>query len=73
MDTITITLDEYNALRADKNILDFLDSYCEQNGFGWVARESATGRGFRLHQDPKNMVITARQAMHEAIQDHITE
>ena len=36
-------------MTADTALLDFLDEF-DDPGFLWIARESETGRGFRLHQ-----------------------
>lgn len=43
---------EVRALRKDRERLDWLDaqtSFCEQ-GTGWIARDSTTGRGYQLHE-----------------------
>lgn len=33
------------------------------DGLGWQARQSATGRGFRLHQGSEPGAVTAREAI----------
>ena len=48
----------------DAELLDFLDS---MNGFKWLARQSVTNRGFRVHQAPDGIYDTARQAIRAAI------
>jgi hypothetical protein len=41
--------------------LDFLES--RSNGDDWVARESETGRGYRLHNSSRQGYATARAAL----------
>ena len=50
----------------DAELLDFLDC---MNGFKWLARQSVTGRGYRVHQAPDGVYDTARQAIRAAITD----
>lgn len=60
--------DVESALRAelgkDAERLDFLDG----KGGGWMARESGTGRGYRVHQDREGQYTSARAAIDAAIQ-----
>jgi len=59
------------SLEADRARLDFCEA--QSNGDPWVARESTTGRGFRLansHAEPH--FTTAREAIDAAIQCGIT-
>lgn len=44
----------------DSRILDFIDS---QPGFKWLARQSSTGRGYRIHQGSDGVYKTAREAI----------
>ncbi len=37
-------------LEADTERLDWLQSQTKGYGYGWVCRDSATGRGMRLHE-----------------------
>ena len=36
-------------------------------GMGWIARNSSTGRGFRVHQDHSAKSKTAREAISQAM------
>jgi DNA repair exonuclease SbcCD ATPase subunit len=60
------------AMRLDSELWDFVQSQCDGNY--WVARQSTTGRGFRLHNtsdggywrdggDPVGVGTTAREAV----------
>ena len=42
--------DERAALNKDTERLDWLQQKGVKSGLGWIARESVTGRGYRLHQ-----------------------
>lgn len=55
------------ASHPDSVRLDWLEK--QGNGLWWIARQSTTGRGFRLHQDPHGDYATAR----EAIDAHLPE
>lgn len=51
----------------DAALLDWLDA--QSNGQGWLARESATGRGFRLHNNSSEAAsLTVREAIIAAIE-----
>lgn len=53
----------------DTELWDWLEEQAE-DGMGWVARPSTTGRGYRLHQEPKMVhgvtAPTAREAARRA-------
>lgn len=61
-------MDEVKTLREDKARLDWLDSKGAPK-LPWIARESAIGRGYRLHQDkvcaghgtPRDAIDAARK------------
>jgi len=53
---------------SDKELLDSLEKNAEP--FLWICRDSATGRGLRLHQDPKDGVY---QTPREAIRAYTVE
>lgn len=62
---------------SDTEMLDWLEKHTKDNGDGWICRESATGRGIRLHrittQEAKFLVNrkvqpTVRKAIIAAIQ-----
>lgn len=55
---------ELEALHKDANRLDFLDSM--GNGMKWIARNSNTGRGWRLHNDRDGQHETVRAAIDAA-------
>ena len=61
-------LDRLEAAEKDAARLDWLQeqSY-KAPGLGWVARDSTTGRGYRLHQDAEGAVLV-RVAIDRAIQ-----
>lgn len=55
----------YQKLVDDAQILDFLDA----KGGNWVARNSTTGRGYRVHQsESMGGHATARAAIKDAMQ-----
>ena len=56
---------EVEKLKADKVRLDWMES--EGNGNGWIARQSTTGRGFRLHNDSNAEADTCRDAIDAAM------
>ena len=49
--------------QSDSAMLDFLDA----KGGNWLARDSVTGRGYRLHQDPAGLYPSARAALRAAM------
>jgi hypothetical protein len=50
----------------DKERLDFLDS----KGANWIARDSTTGRGYRVHQDERiGRSGSAREAIDRAMEN----
>jgi hypothetical protein len=51
-------------VQGDAARLDFLDA---MPGYKWMARQSTTGRGFRVHQCPDGLHKTARDAIDAAI------
>lgn len=56
---------ELSALREDRARLDFLES--QGDGSAWVARQSETGRGYRLHNTSRGENQGARPTVREAI------
>lgn len=50
----------------DSVMLDFLDA---KTGSNWIARESVSGRGFRLHQSSDAVHATARDAIRAAMRE----
>lgn len=63
---------------SDTQMLYWLEKHTKDSGDGWICRESATGRGLRLHrittQEAKFLVNkkvqpTVRKAIIAAIQD----
>jgi hypothetical protein len=56
--------------RTDTERLDWLTRIGRRTTFGWVARDSLTGRGFRLHQSDnrhKDTHMTPREAIDAAM------
>lgn len=59
-------------MNKDTERLDWIES--QTNGLIWIARQSTTGRGFRLHNaystrtDSKLESATAREAIDKAIE-----
>lgn len=56
--------DEYKSLLADASRLDYVE--LQSNGDLWAARNSSTGRGYRLHNDSVYGFHTAREAIDAA-------
>lgn len=51
----------------DTKRLDWLDKQGSSVPFGWIARGSTTGRGFRLHQEPTHHFGETHQNVRDAI------
>lgn len=62
---VDISQEEYKALLKDKERLDWIEN--QSNGDDWIARDSTTGRGFRLHNTTGNVEKTAREAIDVAM------
>lgn len=64
--SISVILTAYESQEADSKRLDWIEA--QTNGRSWCARQSSTGRGFRLHNTiyaPSS--DTAREAIDAAI------
>jgi hypothetical protein len=57
--------DEHEELLKDRERLNFLES--KSDGTDWIARHSASGRGYRLHNTTKSPEEGARPTAREAI------
>lgn len=51
----------------DTELLDYLERMGKGTGLKWIARPSATGRGWRLHQGPNGEYDTPREAIEAAM------
>lgn len=61
--------DYIERLEKDAALLNFLDERAVP-GIPWIARESSTGRGYRVHQD---WGIGTHRTVREAIQQAMTD
>jgi hypothetical protein len=62
--TVNVAAPVPAGVQGDAARLDFLDA---MPGYKWMARQSTTGRGFRVHQCPDGLHKTARDAIDAAI------
>lgn len=61
-----------NGMPTDTELLNFLESSGKLTKYKWICRQSVTGRGWRLHQDPKGgKHITVRGAIEAAMKEYI--
>ena len=62
-------MDQIETQTPDKERLDWLEARAQGYGHGWIARDSTTGRGYRLHESSQPAAVpTARAAIDKARQ-----
>jgi hypothetical protein len=60
-----------NDMPTDTELLNFLEAAGKLTNYKWIVRQSATGRGWRLHQDPKGgEYSTPREALAAAMKEY---
>lgn len=62
---LTAATERAEKAEADAKRLDFIESRGTP-GMLWHSRQSTTGRGYRLHQDPSGEFLSAREAIDAA-------
>jgi hypothetical protein len=56
----------------DTELLNFLEEAGKLTKYKWIVRQSVTGRGWRLHQDPKvGEHDTIRGAIEAAMKEYV--